>query len=303
MAFGGAARSAATGDLDTLRGAALSLVNQDRRQQGLNPLELTEILNEAAQSHARDMSRRDYYNHVSPEGQTVQDRYITQGGSRWRLVAENIGRCVGCPSPPTVARVESLHSGWMNSPGHRRNILTDGLDGFGFGIVVGEDQTLYAVQTFAGPGMLHGLHPGEEPVVLSPAEQVEQMVSDINQVRQRENVPPLKQNQSLGQASTALLPDAAGEIFRLDDPNVGLYEALPEGQSGAWRTLSVLTASCGGCGTRETAADIRSFREQWLENPQSANTLLDASFTHLGFAMRADGQGMKIAVALFGRRS
>lgn len=295
------AESAETGSMEMLRAKALGLVNEDRRQHGLETLDFTEPLNEAAQGHAVDMRRRDFYAHVSPEGETVKDRYSDHGGSRWRLVAENIARCTGCPSQPTDERVKSLHTGWMKSPPHRRNILMEGLDSFGFGIVVGKDNVLYAVQTFAGPGTARELQPGEKPVALSPAEQAEQMVMAINKVRQREGLPPLKQSGALVQATMVLLPDNAGALLRFD-PNVRLYEALPENQEDNWAALSVLAASCGGCGTLETAADIRSFREQWLENPQYADTLLDAAFTHLGFAMRTDGEGKKVAVAVLGRQ-
>ena len=85
--------AAETGDLERLRSEALELVNEDGAEYGLEPLELTESLNEAAQNHAEDMIEREYYAHVSPEGEAVQDRYIEQGGSRWRLVAGNIARC------------------------------------------------------------------------------------------------------------------------------------------------------------------------------------------------------------------
>ncbi len=302
MVLAGAAptKSAETGNLQALRTEALELVNQDRGRHGLEPLELSARLNEAAQSHAEDMLRRDYYAHVSPEGETVQDRYIQQGGSRWRLVAENIARCLGCPSPPTVERVQRLQTGWMNSPGHRKNILTEGLDSFGYGIIVGDDQTLYAVQTFAGPGMPRGLQPDEEPVALSPAEQARQMAQAINKVREREGLPPLEQSNALGEAATALLPQENGESFRLNQ-SVGLYEAVPGGGSRDWRTLTVVAASCGGCGTQPSAADVRSFREQWLDNPQYAETLLGEQMTHIGFVMRADGAGRKMAIAVLGR--
>ena len=150
----------ATGDLAQLRGRALALVNEARERHGLAHLELGADLNEAAQAHARDMLERGYYAHVSPEGETVADRYRATGGSPWHLVAENIARCLGCELPPSTARVEALHEGWMKSPPHRENILRRGLDRFGFGIIVRQDQRLYAVQTFAGPGMPRGLQPG-----------------------------------------------------------------------------------------------------------------------------------------------
>lgn len=162
------APAAGTGDLGQLRSRALALVNQERIQRGLGGLQFSGNLSEAAQTHAQDMLRRSYFAHASPEGDTVQDRFIEAGGSRWRPVAENIARCMGCEMPSTLDRVERLHQDWMDSPGHRENILRRGLDRFG--IIVGDDQALYAVQTFAGPGLPRSIASGEDPVPL-PAEQ------------------------------------------------------------------------------------------------------------------------------------
>lgn len=290
--------AAETGDLERLRSEALELVNEDRAEYGLEPLELTESLNEAAQNHAEDMLERDYYAHVSPEGEAVQDRYIDAGGSRWRLVAGNIARCTGCPSPPTIERVRNLQQGWMNSPGHRANILREGLDSFGYGIIVGEDQRLYAVQNFAGPGMPRGLQPDEEPIALSPEEQAEQALTAINTAREREDLPPLEPSDALDQAAMTLLPEGEGGSLTLDGE---LFAALPQDERGAWSALSVLAAGCGGCGTEPTAADVRSFRDQWLDNPQNAGTLLAEQMTHLGFAMEAGGEGRKVAVVVVGQ--
>jgi len=121
----------------------------------------------------------------------------------------------------------------------------------------------------------------------------------INKVREREGLPTLAQSDALGKAATALLPEGNGETFRLNQ-SVGLYEAVPAGQA-EWRALSVLAPNCGGCGTQPRAADIRSFREQWLDDPQYAETLLDEQLTHIGFVMRADGAGRKMAIAMLGQ--
>jgi uncharacterized protein YkwD len=292
------ASAAETGELERLRSEALERVNEDRSEYGLKPLELTENLNEAAQNHAEDMLERRYYAHVSPEGETIQDRYIEQGGSRWRLVAGNIARCIGCPSPPTIERIRNLQQGWMDSPGHRANILQEGLDSFGYGIIVGDDRRLYAVQNFAGPGVPRGLQPDEEPVALSPVEQAEQALTAINTAREREGVPRLEPSDALNEGAMTLLPEGEGGSLTLDGE---LFAALPQDERRAWSALSVLAAGCGGCGTELTAADVRSFRDRWLDNRQNAGTLLAEQMTHLGFAMRAGGEGRKVAVAVVGQ--
>src|SRR5690606_8599801 len=76
-------RAAETGDLQRLPPLMLDLVNAERQERGLVPFQPDGTLDAAAQAHAEDMLRRDYYDHVSPGGQTVIDRYIAAGGSRW----------------------------------------------------------------------------------------------------------------------------------------------------------------------------------------------------------------------------
>ncbi|MFC4170929.1 CAP domain-containing protein [Microvirga sp. GCM10011540] len=302
-AFGmsGAATGAETGDLERLRQRALELVNQERRDQGLETLTLGASLNEAAQKHAEDMLARNYYSHVSPEGDTVRDRYTAAGGSRWKVAAENIARCQGCDSPPTVSRVEELHQGWMNSPEHRENILRRGLDTFGFGIVVGDDRTLYAVQTFAGAGTSRDQQPQEDMSALAPDRQNALAVQEINKAREAQGVPALETDPALAQAAANLLPEqdlASFEASRLDN----LMQALPDDARTDWSSLGVIVGSCGGCGTVPNAADIRSFVDQWLDQPEYRDRLLDPRFTDAGFIVRADGDGLKRALLVLGQR-
>lgn len=301
VALANPAGAAETGELAALRQKALDLVNAERLERGLEPLTPGPALDEAAQSHARDMLRRDYYSHVSPEGDTVADRYQDAGGSRWQVTAENIARCRGCPSPPTIGRVEDLHEGWMNSPPHRENILRRGLDRFGFGIVAGDGNTLYAVQTFAGGGTPRGSQPGETEAVTAPEEQTAVALQRINKERRAQSRKPLTADSALVRAASNLVPADRQDDDTLDlqgDPS----SALPGGVSGDWRSLATILARCGGCGTRPTAADIRSFVEQWLDDPGYRGRLLDGDLTHFGLTVRANGEGRKTAFAILGRK-
>lgn len=78
--------------LERLRNRVLTLVDETRLEEGLNELQPGEALDEAAQAHAEDMLGRGYYDHVSPEGDTMLDRYLAAGGSEWELVTENLAR-------------------------------------------------------------------------------------------------------------------------------------------------------------------------------------------------------------------
>lgn len=288
-------------DIAALRGRALELVNESRQAEGLDALALGEDAVEAAQAHADDMFARDYYAHESPEGETVGDRYLDAGGSPWHLAAENIARCIGCLPPATAATVVDLHRGWMDSPGHRANILSPGLASFGFGLAIGPDEGLYAVQTFAGPGVPPGLAPGEEPVPLSAEEQAVRALAAVNRVRGRAGQPALALDPALGQAATQLLPPLGQEEFALawqGDP----FGALPEDARTGWTGLGVLAGTCGGCGVQPVAADIRRFVRGWQDDPAYRARLTDPQFSHMGFVLQADGQGRKIAVLVLGRQ-
>lgn len=135
------------GDIDGLRRGALSLVNAQRRAQNLPALRMTGALNAAAQAHAEDMARRDYYSHLSPERGDVQDRYRAQGGAQWHIIGENIGSCRACQPP--AQQLQAFQALWMRSQGHRRNILDGRYQSFGFGMAAANGR-IYAVQTFVG---------------------------------------------------------------------------------------------------------------------------------------------------------
>lgn len=290
--------AAETGRLEELRAEALSLVNTARKQHGLNPLQSTEILNSAAQAHAEDMLRRNYYSHTSPEGETISDRYRDRGGSRWKKVAENIARCTGCPAVPSASRVADLQEGWMNSPGHRQNILAKGLESFGFGII-GESGRQFAVQTFAGPGVPLALQPDEEASELSPPEQVDVVARTINKERRREGLVPVKASDALNTVAQRLLPKGESGERIMKQPD-SLYDLLPANSETQWKKIEVVAGGCGGCGAKPTAADIRYFVDQWLQDPQNGATLLSSEATQIGFAMFANGEGRKIGIAVTG---
>jgi uncharacterized protein YkwD len=295
----GTAWSQVTGDLSALRTEALDLVNATRNMHGLDQLENAQNLNEAAQEHAIEMLERGYFAHVSPDGETPRDRFLATGGSEWKLSAENIGRCANCGANPTISRVREFHEGWMESPQHRENILKGGLARFGFGIA-GKDGSIYAVQTFSGPGLPHGVAAGEQPAKLAQGGQVSEILSAINHRRGQRELDALHQSEALDQLAARLIVEDGGQ--QLVDRSGDLYSMLPERQRTEWSSLAVVAAACGGCGVVTTAGDISHFAEQWLGSNQYRERLLDPDTTHLGFAVDATGEGRKVAVAVAGVR-
>jgi len=106
-------------------------INAIRVQSGLRPMGTTRPLRVAAVRHSRDMVRRHYFAHVSPSGQTVSDRARRAGYGGERL-GENIGWGSGSLATPSAI----VHA-WMNSPPHRRIILTPDFRDAGVGIAHG----------------------------------------------------------------------------------------------------------------------------------------------------------------------
>jgi uncharacterized protein YkwD len=122
----------------------LTLINDNRRQHGCGSVSLDRRLISAANGHAADMARHDYFAHESRNGKGAGDR-VTAAGYDWKHYGENIAR--GVDSPYAVV------DGWMHSPEHRHNILDCSLDQMGVGLAIAgdEDRTIYWVQDFATP--------------------------------------------------------------------------------------------------------------------------------------------------------
>jgi uncharacterized protein YkwD len=120
----------------------LALVNQNRRRGGCDELSLDRRLIDAANEHAADMARRDYFAHESPNGDGAGDR-VREAGYRWKRYGENIAR--GADSAYEVV------DGWMHSPEHRENIMDCRLHQMGVGLALAGDRTPYWVQDFATP--------------------------------------------------------------------------------------------------------------------------------------------------------
>jgi uncharacterized protein YkwD len=118
-----------------LRSSTLCLLNSERRRRGLRPLRSNRRLARAARRHARDMDARNYFNHTSRGGRSFVDRIrrtgYLRGARRW-TVGENLAwGSGGMGSPASIMRA------WMNSPGHRANILSRRFRQIGVGISPG----------------------------------------------------------------------------------------------------------------------------------------------------------------------
>ncbi len=117
----------------------VSLVNQERAKAGCAALTVDSRLAAAAREHSQDMATRNYFDHTTPEGVDPGTR-ITNAGYRWQAYGENIA--MGQPDPDSVMQA------WMNSPGHRANILNCNFKNLGVGLAYNAKHQPYWTQDF-----------------------------------------------------------------------------------------------------------------------------------------------------------
>jgi uncharacterized protein YkwD len=103
----------------------LQETNSQRSQNGQGGLSLNNQLSQAAQAKADDMAARDYWSHVTPDGQQPW-KFITNAGYSYQAAGENLAYGFDTSTATVV--------GWMNSSEHRANILNASYQEVGFGI-------------------------------------------------------------------------------------------------------------------------------------------------------------------------
>ena len=116
----------------------LDLVNQERQAAGLAPLQADPELTEVARKHSADMFARGYFAHDTPEGLSPFDR-MKQANVHFLTAGENLALA------PTL---QIAHTGLMNSPGHRANILRREFGRVGIGVMDGGMRGLMVSQEF-----------------------------------------------------------------------------------------------------------------------------------------------------------
>jgi uncharacterized protein YkwD len=103
-------------------------INAIRQQQGLTKLNHNDRLASVARKYSQKMAERKFFSHTSPDGDSVSDRVRSANIFYW-MVGENLFRSANI-AQPVPAAVE----GWMNSPGHRANILRSEYRETGIGV-------------------------------------------------------------------------------------------------------------------------------------------------------------------------
>jgi uncharacterized protein YkwD len=125
-----------------LEAAVVEIVNKERAAVGCPAVKSDDRLTLAARGHSADMAARNYFQHTTPEGVEFSTR-ITNAGYRFSSAGENIAK--GYATPVDVMK------GWMNSPGHKANILKCGYKDLGVGVAADAAGSLLWTQDFAAP--------------------------------------------------------------------------------------------------------------------------------------------------------
>ena len=158
-------------DVQAIEKQVHRLVNQERTEHRMPALEWVDSLRTLGVVHSRDMRDRDFFRHTNPDGETINDRADTLGLHCRRIdgdtvygFGENLYKATlyiqyrdfyedsqflrreyEWKTESSIAR--EIVDGWMDSPGHRQNILTQGYDVEAIGIVA-DRKRFYVTQVF-----------------------------------------------------------------------------------------------------------------------------------------------------------
>ncbi len=132
----GAAAHACTrpANLSAVTAEAAALINAQRGQAGLPALRVSGNLTKAAQDHSCDQAGTRKMGHTGSDGSSLSTR-LRRVGYRFRAANENVYSGAGGPADAV--------RWWMNSAGHKRNILSGSTRDMGIGVARGADNRLY----------------------------------------------------------------------------------------------------------------------------------------------------------------
>lgn len=128
--------------------AILAFTNRERAQNGLATLSADSELTTLARYHSKDMSINDYFSHED-KAECGSSCRANNAGYRWTTIGENIYMMSGYTHTAAEA-AEMVVEGWMNSHGHRENMLRPAFTHAGIGVYV-EEKSVYTTAVYAKP--------------------------------------------------------------------------------------------------------------------------------------------------------
>lgn len=267
---GGATDAIATREqsASAVRERLYTLINEERERAGLGRLERNQRLEEIASKHSLDMARNNFTGHVSPTTGGPDDR-LRAAGIQFAYFGENVG--LG------YASAQDIHSGFMDSPGHRMILLDPRYTHFGVGVETkgsGPNKAFLVTELFIKPGQT------------MPAGSGRQLLEKASQIRVRAGLNPVEEQAEL----SALAQRAAEEFsqkenFKMDELQLYLINTALAEKLGYERLGAVIITAA----TEDEIVD-RISREQAL--PEKAG---------LGFKRISAGQraGKILAILLY----
>lgn len=126
----------------------IEYMNNERRKEGLGNLSADTKLAKIARTHSADMLKNDFFSHTNKSGCDAECR-IDNAGYSWWSYGENIHWMSGFTFTIEESAAKVVDD-WMNSPGHRKNILGKGFTNVGVGLVM-ENDTFYTTANYSEP--------------------------------------------------------------------------------------------------------------------------------------------------------
>jgi uncharacterized protein YkwD len=138
-----ASSSPSLAEASAIERRAFEQTNEARVRNGLPPFEWDADICRMARSHSENMSRLNFFSHVTPDGLRIRDRARAAGIPTYKVLGENIAYNQGYEDPGAFA-VER----WMASDKHRANILSTEFRAMAIGMYVAPDGSVFLTQTF-----------------------------------------------------------------------------------------------------------------------------------------------------------
>ena len=132
-------------NLRAIEDRALERVNATREKHGLGTLRHDKGLAALAREYSEQMARLGFFSHTGADGSSLEER-LRRHGIRYETIAENLHQSKGYEDPVPVAI-----RGWMNSPGHRKNLLGREYTHSAVGVALSEDGDVFFTQLFLLP--------------------------------------------------------------------------------------------------------------------------------------------------------
>ncbi len=243
----------------------VALVQADRSRAGLPPLTFDPALSAVARAHSIDMREHHFFGHVSSSTGSAEDR-LRRAHILPALVLENVGRA---RSPIEAER------GFLESPGHRGNLLHREVTRFGVGVAVllspGEIRELYATQLFLRP-----------PDPFRPEMAVQEMSARLAEIRRGGGSPDPDRDTELDRLAAEVSHGLATGALPLAHSSQPVERAMPQLR----RFHSVRTVVLRSLEIRELSA---------------SKTLLDPQITSVGLAAArgpSDPEGRNLFLVL-----